>query len=239
MRAYGGRLFRKEEHLGRLDASCLRLGLVPPARAEVEALIGDALGAADSKDSMVRVYSTPGRDGRGEPVTVVLVAELPPDLEEQRARGIRLISVEFEPAELIGGVKSTSYAVNMMALDRADAQGADDAVFLARDGTVLEATTSNVWWRSGSTLYAPSLELGILAGVTRAALMDLAVSLGYPVEEGSYPLSELAAADEAFTTSAVREVMPCVELNGKPVGEGRPGPAAAELQAALRNAACR
>jgi 4-amino-4-deoxychorismate lyase len=138
---------------------------------------------------------------------------------------------------LLGGVKSTSYAVNMAAEAEARRRNADDAVFLGVGGIVLEGPVTNVWWRVARDLFTPALELGILAGLTRATLLESAAELGYDVHEGAYPVEELAAADEAFTSSSVREVMPAIELDGKPVGDGRPGPAAAELQAALRRAA--
>ena len=138
---------------------------------------------------------------------------------------------------LLGGVKSTSYAVNMAAEAEARRRNADDAVFLAVGGIVLEGPVTNVWWRTGRNLFTPGLELGILAGLTRATLVEAAGELGYAVHEGRYPVDELAAAEEAFTSSSIREVMPAVELDGEPVGDGRPGPAAAQLQAALRGAA--
>jgi branched-chain amino acid aminotransferase len=131
-------------------------------------------------------------------------------------------------------VKSTSYAVNMAAEAEARRRGADDAVFLARGAVLLEGPVTNVWWRRERTLYTPALELGILAGVTRATLMEEAAGLGYDVREGAFPLGHLADADEAFTSSSVREVMPVVELDGRPVGDGRPGASAREVQAALR-----
>jgi len=99
---------------------------------------------------------------------------------------------------------------------------------------VLEGPTTNVWWRRGRTLYTPSLDLGILAGVTRATVVELAAETGYGVEEGHFGLTELLAADEAFTSSSVREVMPVTELDGAPIARGE---AADELQAALRRAA--
>ena len=119
----------------------------------------------------------------------------------------------------------------MAAIDEARRRGADDAVFVSPDGTVLEGPTTNVWWRRGDTLYTPSVELGILAGVTRAALLELAP---LPVVEGAFPLEEMAGADEIFTSSSVREVAAVVELDGKPIARG---PVADELQAALRAAA--
>lgn len=237
MRVYAGRPFRLAEHLARLDASCARLGFQPPAHSTVEDLAALALEASGAGDATLRVYATPGR-GDGE-VAFVVVGGLPAELEELRARGIRLVTVEFRPADLIGGVKSTSYALNMMAIDSARERGADDAVFVGADRTVLEGTTANVWWRCGEALCTPSLELGVLAGVTRDVLLEAAPSLGYDVREGVFLVDELAGSEEAFTTSSVREVMPVVELDGRAIGDGRPGAAAARLQAALREIACR
>lgn len=237
MRVYGGRPFRLPDHLERLERSCRRLGFDPLPRPSVEELVALALAAAGPGDTTLRVYATPGR--AAGPTALAVVAELPGDLDELRARGIRLTSMEFRPADLIWGVKSTSYALNMMAVDAAHALGADDAVFLGQGGVVLEATTSNIWWRRGEAISTPSLDLGILPGVTRSVLCDEVPALGYEVVEGAFPVDELAAAEEAFTTSSVREVMPVVELDGHAIGYGRPGAAAAALQAALREIACR
>ena len=117
---------------------------------------------------------------------------------------------------LLAGVKSTSYAINMAAETEARRRGADDAVFLSREGVVLEGPVTNVWWRVGERLQTPALELGILAGVTRAEVLQVASRLGYGVEEGRYELERMASADEAFTSSSVREIMPVIELDGRP-----------------------
>jgi branched-subunit amino acid aminotransferase/4-amino-4-deoxychorismate lyase len=238
-RVYSRRPFRLAEHLDRLAVSTGRIGLPVLDRGEIEALVTQALEAANKASAVLRIYATPGRQGRRSPLVLALVAELPDDLEELRARGLRAITVEYRPASLIGGVKSTSYALNMMAVDEAKARGADDAIFVAEDDVVLEGTTANVWWRRGSVLYTPALELGVLAGVTRELLLELAAAQRYEVLEGAFAVAELAAAEEAFTSSAVREVMPVVELDGRPLGDGAPGPAARALQAALRETACR
>jgi branched-subunit amino acid aminotransferase/4-amino-4-deoxychorismate lyase len=237
LRVYGGKPFRLADHLDRLDGSCARLGVETLSRNTVEELVGLALGAAGEREAVLRIYATPGH-GDG-PVALAMVAELPLDLEELRATGIRAITVEFRPAELIGGVKSTSYALNMMAVDEARARGAEDAVFVAGDGTVLEATTSNVWWRRGRTLSTPVADGRILPGVTRDVLLELARAAGYDVVEGVFTVSELAAADEAFASSSIREVMPIVALDDGAIGHGKPGETAAELQSALRELACR
>jgi 4-amino-4-deoxychorismate lyase len=245
LRVYGGRPFRLDEHLERLAASAERIGLPPVDAAELEELAESALAAAAAEDCVLRFYFTGGREVSGEPTVLALVTPLPPALEQLRARGLRLISLQLgldaslraASPWLLGGVKSTSYAVNMAAEAEAGRRGADDAVFLASDETVLEGPVTNVWWREGSTLLTPALELGILAGVTRSQILRSAGELGYAVEEGRFPLSRLAGAEEAFTSSSVREIMPVVELDGRPVGSGVPGPGAQALQKALRDAA--
>jgi 4-amino-4-deoxychorismate lyase len=247
IRVYDGRPFRLQEHLQRLAGSAARLGLAEVDEAEYRALVETALEAAGVPDAMLRLYLTAGREEERVPVRLAMVSELPRDLEDLRARGAKLISASLglEPdlrataPWLLGGVKSTSYAMNMAAQAEAERRGADDAVFVATGGIVLEGPTTNVWWRLERTLYTPALELGILAGITRAALMKEAARLGYEVHEGAFPLEHMAGAAEAFTTSSVREVMPAVELDGLWLGDGAPGPAARELQDALRAAALR
>lgn len=239
LRVYRGVPFRLEQHLDRLAGSSAALGLPPVDRDALAALAADALAAAGVRDAVLRLVWTPGPE-EGPPTGLALVSALPEQHEALRARGMRVISllgVRAEAPWLLPGVKSTSYAVNMAADAEAKRRGADDAVFVDTAGTVLEGPVTNVWWRRGSTLFTPSLDLGILAGVTRAALLEAAPGLGYEVEEGAFPLAALASAEEAFTSSSVREVMPVVELDGAPVGDGRPGPAAAAAQRALRAAA--
>jgi 4-amino-4-deoxychorismate lyase len=244
-RVYRGRPFKLDEHLARLAGSAARIGLPPVDEAECEELVHAALDHAGTDDAVLRIYWTAGREGQNRPNVLALVSSVPDDLEDVRARGTKLVSLPlgleadlraFAPW-LLGGVKSTSYAVNMAAEAEARRRGADDAVFLASGAIVLEGPVTNIWWRRERVLYTPALELGILAGVTRATLIAEAPALGYEVREGVFPLEHLAGAEEAFTTSSVREVMPVVVLDGRPVGVGTPGLAARDLQQALRAAA--
>ena len=127
-----------------------------------------------------------------------------------------------------------SYATNVAAEAEAKRRGADDAVLVDLDGTVLEGPVTNVWWREGTRLLTPALELGILAGETRSALLELASSLGYETEEGIYRLDRLLGAEEAFTSSSVREVMPVAAVDERAYASRE---AAEALQRALRRAA--
>ena len=245
IRVYDGRPFKLDDHLERLAASSGRLDLPPVDTDTFRDLAGQAIAAAGEGDVVLRLYLTPGREGEGRPTALAMVSTIPAVLEERRATGMRMITVPLgldpnlraEAPWLLGGVKSTSYAVNMAAEAEARRRGADDAVFLAAGRIVLEGPVTNIWWRRGRELFTPELDLGILAGVTRSTLLEEAAALDYDVREGAYPVDQLATAEEAFTSSSVREVMPVIELDGAPIGAGAPGPAAGELQAALRRAA--
>jgi 4-amino-4-deoxychorismate lyase len=236
MRVYAGTPFRLEAHLDRLVASATSIGLPPLSRDELRRLVELVLPDEGSEDASLRLVWTAGPEGGGA-TGLALLSSIPDSIEELRARGSRiasLLGVRAAVPWLLPGVKSTSYAVNMAAEAEAKRRGADDAIFVDHDGVVLEGTVTNVWWRIDDTLRTPSLDLGILAGVTRAAVLELAPAAGYRIEEGAYPLADALAADEVFTSSSVRELQPVVELDGHAIGRG---PVADELQAALRELA--
>jgi 4-amino-4-deoxychorismate lyase len=246
-RVYGGKPFKLDEHLARLAGSAARVEIGRIDEDELDRLAHLALEAASAPDAVLRLFVTPGREGARQPTHIAMVSTLPPGLDELRARGARLVSIQLglDPALrasspwLLGGVKSTSYAVNMAAEAEAKRRGADDAVFLGSGDVVLEGPVTNMWWRYEDVLYTPALELGILAGVTRATLIEEAAAAGHEVREGVFALELMSAADEAFTSSSIREVMPVVELDGRPVGSGAPERVAKELQEALRRTASR
>ena len=238
LRVYGGRPFRLEEHLDRLTASAASIELPAVERRRLQVLVGLVLPKAGHGDATLRLVWTAG-PARGIPSALALLGQVPEWIEPARERGasaISLLGVRASAPWLLPGVKSTSYAVNMAAEDEARRRGADEALFVDGEGIVLEGTVTNVWWRVGDTLYTPSLDLGILAGVTRATLMELAPASGYRVEEGIYPLERVLAAEEAFTSSSVRELMPLTKIDGSPLVRG---PAADVLQAALRELAAK
>jgi 4-amino-4-deoxychorismate lyase len=245
MRVYAGRPFRLRAHLDRLAASARAVELPLPGGLEELAARAVAAAGAGDTDVVLRLICTKGPEGSGEPAAFAICSDVPASFEEERRRGLRvvLLTTATDPLVraaspwLLPGAKTISYAVNMAAQRAARAGGADDAVLVGLGGELLEAPTASLWWRSGHTLHTPSLDLGILAGITRAVLCDLAPGLGLKVAEGVYTAGDLAAADEAFLSSSTRELMPVVSVDGAPVADGRPGPAAADLQAALRHLA--
>jgi len=236
MRVYGGAPFRLAEHLERLAGSAARLGLPgPPADAFREAAAA-ALAASALDEAVLRLYWTPGVQPGG-PRGIALVSVVPAWIDEVRKRGQRLVSLAYPRRSarwLLPGTKSVSYATHIAAEAEAKRRGADDAVLVDLDGAVLEGPVTNIWWREGEALVTPSLELGILAGETRAALLALASELGYALEEAVAPLERLLAADEVFTSSSVREVMPVAAVDETTYASRD---AADRLQAALRTLA--
>jgi 4-amino-4-deoxychorismate lyase len=242
MRVYGGRPFRLDSHLERLVGSADVLDLPAPDPAALAPLAGEAVAAAAAAECVLRVVWTGGREHDEPGFGFALVTALPDGLEQQRLRGLSLASLQLAIGAharrsspwLLPGVKSTSYAVNMAAQNEARRRGADDALFLSAEGIVLEGPTSNVWLREDDLLVTPPLDLGILAGVTRDTLLAAAGDAGLGVQEQEFGLDRLAAADEVFSSSSVREVMPVVALDGRPLAGGQPGEAAAAMQAALR-----
>jgi 4-amino-4-deoxychorismate lyase len=259
LRVYAGRPFRLRAHLDRLAASARAVDQPLPGGLEELAARAVAAAGPGDRDVVLRLICTKGPEGSGEPqggapvdrnedgegAAFAICTDIPASYERERRRGLRLVLlttaadplVRAASPWLLPGVKTISYAVNMAAQRTARARGADDAVLVGLGGELLEAPTASLWWRSGHTLHTPSLDLGILAGITRAVLLDLAPGLGLKVVEGVYTAEDLAAADEAFLSSSTREIMPVVEVDGAPVADGHPGPAATDLQAALRHLA--
>jgi 4-amino-4-deoxychorismate lyase len=258
MKVYGGRPFRLDAHLARLAASARAIELALPEG--LEALAARAVAAAGGGDAILRLICTRGPEGSGEPrggapvdregsgggpVAFAICTDIPASFEQDRRRGLRLVllTTATDPLLraaspwLLAGVKTISYATNMAAQRAARARGADDAVLVGLGGELLEAPTASLWWRSGQTLHTPALELGILAGITRAVLCELAPTLGLKVLEGVFTAEDLAAADEAFLSSSTRELMPVIEVDGASIATGHPGPTTADLQAALRRLA--
>jgi 4-amino-4-deoxychorismate lyase len=261
MRVYGGRPFRLGDHLARLAASARAVDLpLPEGLEELAARAVAAAAGAGHGDAVLRLICTKGPEGSGEPrrgapvgpeggggagAAFAICTDIPASLEAERRRGLRLVllTTATDPLLraaspwLLAGVKTISYATNLAAQRAARARGADDAVLVGLGGELLEAPTASLWWRTGQTLHTPALDLGILAGITRAVLRDLAPGLGFKVLEGVFTADDLAAADEAFLSSSTREIMPVVEVDGAAIATGHPGPAAADLQSALRHLA--
>jgi branched-chain amino acid aminotransferase len=191
IRLYGGRPFALGEHLDRFERSAAAIEL-PIDRGAFEREIASLLDELGDHEGQLRLIAS--RGGR----RLAFTENLPPYAGKE---SITLASVTYAPSVILNGVKSLSYAANMQASRLAAAGGAEEALLLRPDGIVLEAPTSTVFWVSDGHLRTPSLEVGILASITRDRLLG-----ALEVEEGAYPLEDLRGASEAFLASTVREV---------------------------------
>jgi branched-chain amino acid aminotransferase len=204
IRLYAGRPFAFGEHLDRLERSAAAIEL-PIEREQFESEISALLAEFGEHEAQLRLVVT--RGGR----RLAFTENLPPYADTE---SITLASVTYAPTLILNGVKSLSYAANMQASRLASARGADEAVLVRPDGTVLEAPTSTIFWVRDGRLRTPSLEVGILASITRDRLVR-----ELEVEEGSFPLEDLESASEAFLASTVREVQAISAVNETELAE--------------------
>lgn len=215
IRLYGGHPFALAEHLDRLERSAAAIEL-PVEREALEAEIDELLGQFGDGDAQLRLVVT--RGGRRIAATEPL-----PD----KGESVRLATVAYTPTIILTGVKSLSYGANMQATRTAQGQGADEALLVRPDGIVLEAPTSTIFWATADgELRTPELEAGILDSITRRQIVA-----ALAVAEGSYPLSDLEGAAEAFLASTVREVQPVTAVDGRELAA--PGPRTVEARRAF------
>jgi len=244
MRSYGGRVFSLDRHLARLMHSADKIGLATSLDpAALRQAIHKTLEANKLMDARIRLTVTAGEGERGLApptsgmLTIIVVAEelvLPPPQAYEDGIGAAVVSVRRNSQSPLAGIKSIGYLDNLLAHSEAVAAGADEAILLNERGFVAECSTSNIFLVVEGRLLTPSAESGILPGITREEVLELALNLGIKVVAGEIPLAHLIRADEAFLTNSVVEVMPIAKVDGKPIGTGKPGEVTKRLMAAYR-----
>jgi len=245
LRTYGGRPFALGEHVARLRRSAERVFIeLPLGDAELGREVEAAIAASGNDESYVRVVVTrgsgplsldPGTAGR--PLRVILVEPVVPPPREAYANGIAVALVHTRRAvddTDAAGAKVSNYLANLLALREAKTRGAQEALVVDARGRVVEGASSNVFAVAGGRLATPPEDAGILAGITRAHILGAARALGVPVEERDLTPGDLWSADEVFITSSIRELLPVVRVDGRPVGAGVPGPVARALHRRFR-----
>jgi branched-chain amino acid aminotransferase len=170
---------------------------------------------------------------------VILVEPLSPLPAALYRRGVKTITVRTPRAadEAARGAKVSNYLTSLLALREARASDAHEALILNAAGEVLEGTTSNVFAVERGALVTPPEEAGILAGITRAHVIEAAGELGIPIRLETLSAARLAAADEVFITSTLREILPVTHVDGQPIGGGDPGPVTRAVHAGFRQKA--
>jgi branched-subunit amino acid aminotransferase/4-amino-4-deoxychorismate lyase len=243
-RAYGDHVFRLDAHLRRAMAGAGELGFSPGPQGELAQAVRRTaeanLASLDGADSALRLTVSAGAIDPaspfpgvpvGGPTVVVTSHRLVLDPAPQR-HGARAVAVPL--SRELPHVKAVSYLVAVTAKRRARAEGADEALLTDLAGRVLEGASSNVFAVIDGTVVTPPTDAGLLAGVTRAVVLEVVRREGIGVEERALPLDELVAADEAFLTATTREVVPLTAVGDAPIGDGRPGPVTATMLAGYR-----
>lgn len=246
IRVYGGRVFRLEQHLDRLFESARYLLLdIPLARDELRSAILETVRRCGLRDAYIRPVISRGVGDLGldprkckTPTVVIIVDTIQLYPKEAYERGLRMITAttrKVRPDALSPQAKSLNYLSNIMARMEANQAGVDEAVMLNSEGYVCECSADNLFLVREHEVWTPPPYLGILKGVTRGAVMELAPELDVPVVEKVFTLHDVYTADECFLTGTGAEIGPVVEVDGRKIAEGRPGPITLRLVAAFRD----
>jgi len=229
-----GNLCFVNEHLRRLRNSANAISLeVPLTDEQLIQEINKTVEAAGNPESYIRIIVTRGIGAMDidpetctKPNVLIFVKSILQYPEENYKNGINvaLVSVKRNPKEALNpGIKTGNYLNNVMAKVEARKSDAADALMLNPTGQLTECTTSNFFFVRDQRLMTPSLGCGILSGITREVVLRLARENGVLVEEGEWPPEVLQNVEEAFITGTVKMVMPVTSLDGKPIGNGKPG----------------
>ena len=233
--AGGGKPVELQRHLDRLQRSAAGIGFeIPFSASDLEAAIASTHAATGNDESYVRVVVTRGRGPimldprKSSDPTLVIVAQaltLPEPRTYETGISAALVQVDKAGGGLLDPeIKTGNYLNNIIALRQAIAAGADDAILCTSAGEIAEGATSNVFIVQDGAIKTPHLHTGLLPGITRQVVCELARGIGQPVGEGVIHPDDLRTADELFLTSSVRGIMPVTRLDNVPVGTGEVGP---------------
>lgn len=226
MRSYGGKLFRLDDHLARLDhgMEVLRYPM-RSADLDIKAAALETLRASGIPNARVRVQITRGVGATEftsrvdtEPTVIVTIHPLAEG--EHSPLNVIVSSIRRDQLSPLSGIKTINYVPSLLARMEAERAGADDALLLNYAGFVAEGCASNVFLLRNGELITPDLASGALPGIIRRTVLEIAADIGLPAVERPVELSELKSAAEVFMTSSVREVAFVGAIDGAPVGQG-------------------
>jgi len=241
IRAYDGYVFKLEEHLDRFYRSARAINLDPPlGREEMTEAILETLRVNGFDEAYIRPIVTRGAGSLGidtescsDPSVIIITKEWEalygPELYEE---GLNLLTttIRNQPKQgLPPTVKHLNYLTNVLALMQADNWGADEALMLDTNGNVSEGSADNVFVYRKGTVYTPPV-INNLPGITRNVVIDILKDLGYEVKEQNLGLAEVMTADEVFLSGTAAEVAPVSEIDGRKIGDGKPGEITLEVK---------
>ena len=245
IRSYNGRVFKLDEHLERLYDSAKSIMLQIPIPIEtMKEKVLETLRLNHLTEAYIRLIVTRGVGDLGlDPdkcpkPTIIIIADkitlYPPKFYEE---GLEIVTVSIRRnyAEAINPrIKSLNYLNNILAKIEGKQAGAEEVLMLNAEGYVVECSGDNIFWIKNEVLVTPPVHMGILEGVTRNSVIDLAREAGMQVEERVFTRHDLYIADECFLTGTAAEVIPVVKIDQRSIGDGQPGKITQKLIDAFR-----
>ncbi|MDR3181318.1 MAG: branched-chain-amino-acid transaminase [Planctomycetaceae bacterium] len=240
MRAYNGKVFRHQQHLDRLWDSAKSIFLeIPMTKEAVEQAVNETLQVNNLKDAYIRLIVTRGNGTLGldahlcsEPKVIIIAAELALYPKEYYEKGLEIVTastIRTNPGMLSPQVKSLNYLNNIMAKIEGHQAGCIEVLMLNAKGEAAECSGDNIFIYKNGTLHTPPAEAGILEGITRRAVLEIAESAGMKVKIAPMTRHDIYTADECFLTGSAAELIPAVKLDGRIIGTGKPGPVMQDL----------
>jgi branched-chain amino acid aminotransferase len=245
LRSYGGKVFRLEEHLVRLWNSAKVIWLEIPISKELMAkAVNDTLAANGIKDGYIRLVVTRGAGTLGldpnrcsHPQVIIITDKIELYPEDFYRNGLEIVTASTmrnHPGALNPRIKSLNYLNNILAKIEGLKAGCIEALMLNHKGEVAEATGDNIFLVRGGILQTPPLDAGILEGITRDAVIELARGAGIEVSEMPLTRHDVYISEECFLTGSAAEVIPVVKIDNRLIGDGKPGPITRDLMARFR-----
>ena len=240
MRSYSGKVFRLNEHLDRLWKSARAICLnIPISQDEMAKAVNDTLQINGIKDGYIRLVVTRGSGSLGldpnrtsNPQVIIITDHISLYPDEFYQNGLEIITastIRNHPAALSPRIKSLNYLNNIMAKVEGLQANCVEAMMLNHKGEVAECTGDNIFIVTEGRLRTPPLDAGILEGITRQAVIDLAEEAGITVEQMPMTRHDVYIADECFLTGSAAEVIPVVKIDSRVIGDGKPGPVTKQL----------
>ena len=245
IRAYNGRVFKLKEHIDRLFYSAKAILLViPMTHAEMMRAVVETCRRNKLRDGYVRLVVTRGVGTLGlnpnrckNPSVIIIAGKIqlyPPELYQKGMEIITVPTVRNLHSALNPAIKSLNYLNNILAKIEANNSGCQEAIMLNAEGFVSECTGDNIFIVKGATLQTPPLSAGALYGITRRVVMEMAAESGLAVSEPNLTRYDLFNAEECFLSGTGAELVPIVKIDGRPIGNGKPGSVTQKLVAQYR-----
>jgi branched-chain amino acid aminotransferase len=245
MRIYGGKVFRLQQHLVRLWQSANSIALQIPLTIEkLTADVNETVAKNGLQDGYIRLVVTRGSGALGldpyrcsDPQVIIIVDRITLYPESFYSEGLELVTastIRNHPAALSPRVKSLNYLNNILAKMEGLKAGCMEALMLNHKGEVAECTGDNIFLVKDGRLATPPIDAGILEGITRNAVLELAQQANIPTVQQAMTRHDIYVADECFLTGSAAEVIPVVKLDDRRIGEGKPGPVTQQLNEAFR-----